>query len=48
MQMNKEGTEWDPGLDMKLRNKTVAEIDADAGALGEWDNPWPSLIWSGA
>lgn len=46
--MNKEGPEWHPGLDTKLRNKAVAEIDAAAGTLRGYGNPWPSLIWSDA
>lgn len=44
--MNKEGPERCPGLVMKLINKAVADIDDDDGALGEQENPWPSLIWS--
>lgn len=44
--MKKEGTEWGPGLEMKLRNKALAEANGNAGTLAGCENPWLSLIWS--
>lgn len=44
--MNKEGPERCPGLDVKLINKAVAEVDGNNGGLGRQEDPWSSLIWS--
>lgn len=46
MQVKKEGPKRAPELEMKPKNKAVAEVDANASALAECENPWRSLIWS--
>lgn len=41
--VKKQGTERRPGLEMELRDKAVAEADADACAWAGCENPWPFL-----